>query len=76
MYEATKTIPQASDQENASDCFRSPIKEIFHLEQPWLEVPTVSLLCWAPVLSARGKANIHQNSSKLIRSLDECLGLC
>lgn len=44
MYEATKTIPQTSDQENASDCFHSPIKEIFHLEQPWLEVPTVSLL--------------------------------
>lgn len=44
MYEATKTIPQARDQENATDPLRSPIKEIFHLEQPRLEILTMSLL--------------------------------
>lgn len=30
MYEATNTIPQACDQENATDLLHSPIKEIFH----------------------------------------------
>lgn len=44
MYEATKTIPQARNQ-NATDPLHSPIKEIFHLEQPWLEILIVSLLC-------------------------------
>lgn len=45
MYEATKTIPQALNQENATDPLHRPIKEIFHLEQSWVEVPIVSLLC-------------------------------
>lgn len=54
----------------------SPIKETFHLEQPWLEMLTVLLLCRAPVLFPRGKTSTHQNSSKLIQSLDGCLGLC
>lgn len=58
------------------DPLHSPIKETFHLEQPWLEMLTVLLLCRAPVLFRRGKTSTHQNSSKLIRSLEGCLGLC
>lgn len=76
MYEVTKTVPQAHNQENTTDPLHSPIKEIFHLEQLWLEMLVLSLLCWAPVHCAREKTNIHQNSSKLIRSLDERLGQC
>lgn len=76
MYVATKTVPQVHSQENVTDPLHDPIKEPFHLEQPWLEMPTVLLLCRAPVLFLRGKTSTRQNTSKLIRSLDECLGLC
>lgn len=76
MYAATKTVPQARNQENATDPLHGPVKETFHLEQPWLEMLTALLLCRAPVLFLRGKSSTHQNSSKLIRSLEGCLGLC
>lgn len=76
MYVATKAVPQARNQENVTDPLHGPIKETFHLEQPWLEMLTVLLLCGAPVLLLRGKTSTRQNSSELIRSLDGCLGLC
>lgn len=76
MCVATKAVPQACNQENVADPLHGPIKETFHLEQPWLEMLTVRLLCRAPVPFLRGKASTHQSSSTLIRSLDGCLGLC
>lgn len=45
MYEATTIVPRPHNQENATDPLHIPIKEIFHLEQPWLEILTMSLLC-------------------------------
>lgn len=60
MYEATKTIPQACDQENATDLLHSPIKEIFHCSArnspaaAEASDAAVSALSWVPVLFAEG----------------------
>lgn len=63
-------------------CFTVPLRRYFtplpgfHLQQPRLKMLTVSLLSRVPVLFAEGRNSTQQNSSKLIRSLDECLGPC
>lgn len=62
MFVATKTVPQARNQENGTDPLHGAIRETFHLEQPWLEMLTVLLLCRAPVLFLRGKTSTHQDS--------------
>lgn len=63
-------------------CFTVPLRRYFtplpgfHLQQPRLKMLTVLLLSRVPVLFAGGRNSTQQNSSKLIRSLDECLGPC
>lgn len=71
-----KPFPRHAIKKIKTDPLHGPIKETFHLEQPWLEMLIVLLLCRASVVFQRGKTSTHQNSSKLIRSLEGCLGPC